>query len=608
MKTNALVSQLKAVLVLLLAALLHSDTQAQPLIHYTFNDGDLTDISGYCNDGTLLGAANVVEDPERGMVLEIAGDGMFAEGPFPFTTAFTLSAWIKLDIPRSGRAFFGGTPWTFRTDNQGGSEHHWIEFRYPGLNFLDKFDTRTPDNADGQLDGEWHHYVFVLEESGVATTYFDGLSAPRRDDRERAHDYGGSIGNIFFGTQGETGPNGLSGYMDNIRVYNQALGADEVARLAEEDRDPVPLPAIGKISPFTGSSSVSIDGGITFKTFSDVDIATEDIRLSLNGRDVSSALSFSGDAKSWNVTYGESLAVNQVYNVEITVTNENGTGSALLSFDTIDPESGLVIEAEDYNFEGGKFFNAPVLCNDFSGVTDDCYFDRQSTPNIDVFDSNGGDDTKEEDPADDLATYRFLDEFETGPSGDTPRIRFVEAPDGTNGPIRDYDVDTLGAGDWANYTRTFPEGNYNVFLRAQAGSDLTVRLSKVSNPTTANQTADSLGTFELSSGGYAFTALTDAGQAASITLSGTETLRLTAENADNNLLLNYLLLVEATEAPSSPATLNISQSGTSIEITWDTSGTLQSATTLNGPFVDIADATSPYTTTANGTRFFRVQE
>ena len=303
----------------------------------------------------------------------------------------------------------------------------------------------------------------------------------------------------------------------------KALGPDEIARLADEDRDPVPLPAIGKISPFSKSSSVPIDSGISFKTFSDSDIATEDIRLSLNGRDVSSALTFTGDPKTWNVAYNEPLIVNQVYSVEITVANENGTGSTSLSFDTIDPEAGLVIEAEDYNFDGGKFFSDPILCNDFSGVKNDCYFDRQSRPNIDVFDSNGGDDTKEEDPSDDLATYRFLDEFETGPSADTIRARFANASDGANGPIRDYDVDTLAAGDWANYTRTFAEGRYNVFLRAQASSDLTVSLSKVTNPTSVNQSAENLGVFELASGGYAFAALTNDGHPASINLSGTET-------------------------------------------------------------------------------------
>ena len=85
-------------------------------------------------------------------------------------------------------------------------------------------------------------------------------------------------------------------------------------------------------------------------------------------------------------------------------------------------------------------------------------------------------------------------------------------------------------------------------------------------------------------------------------------LRLTADNADNNLLLNYLLLVDATELAPSPATLKISRSGTSVEITWDTSGTLQAADTLNGPFSDVVGATSPYTTLANETKFFQVRE
>lgn len=593
---------------LAVAAICSNSTQAQPLMHYTFNEGDTADISGYCNDGVLLGAAAIVEDPERGMVMEIDGSGMLSEGPFPFTTSFTLSAWIKIDQPRSGRAFFGGPAWTFRTDNQGGSEHHWIEFRYPGQNFLDKFDTRTADNEEGQLDGEWHHYIFVLEETGVATTYFDGVSAPRRDNKERAHDYGGIVENIFFGTQNAGGTNALLGYMDNIRVYNRALSPDEVVTLASEDRDPVLIPGIGKISPFTKSSSVPLDSGITFKTFSDDDIPSENISLKLNGRDVSSDLIVTGSPNAKDVTYDQPLKVNSVYKVEISVTNKNGTGIGGTTFDTIDPAAGMVIEAEDYNFDGGEFFDNPILCNDFSAVKDDCYFDRQSAPNIDVFDSNGADDTKPEDANDDLATYRFLDEFETGPTSDTIRPRFADAPAGANGEIRDYDVDTLSAGDWANYTRTFEDGNYTVFLRASAGAEMTVSLGKVTNPTTPNQSVTPLGTFNLESGGYAFSALTDdSGAEIPISLSGTETLRITTDNADNNLLLNYLLLVEAVESQN-PATLTISRSGESVDITWDTAGRLQSAADVAGPYTDVAGATSPHTTTADGTTFFRVQE
>ena len=134
--------------------------QAQPLAQYTFNDGTANDVSGNGFDGVLLGTAAIVTDPERGQVLQINQSGMQADGPFKITTSFTLSAWIKLDVPRTGRYYFGG-PWQFRMDEQGGS-WAWVEFRYPNGAFVDKFDTRSVDSPDGQLDGQWHHIAIVV--------------------------------------------------------------------------------------------------------------------------------------------------------------------------------------------------------------------------------------------------------------------------------------------------------------------------------------------------------------------------------------------------------------------------------------------------------------
>ena len=215
-------------IVILLGASLAS-VQAQPLAHYTFDDGTTTDISGNGYDGILLGSAAVVDDPERGMVLQINQSGMQVDGPFEITTSFTLSAWVKLDVPRTGRYYFGG-PWWFRTDNQGSTEHYWIEVRYPQGNFLNKVDTRVEGNAQGQLDGQWHHLVLMLPEDGAFKAYFDGVEAPFRDANPvREHDFGGAVGPLFFGTENADGGNAIAGHMDDIRVYNYAVTPEELA-------------------------------------------------------------------------------------------------------------------------------------------------------------------------------------------------------------------------------------------------------------------------------------------------------------------------------------------------------------------------------------------
>ena len=64
--------------------------EAQPLVHYTFNNGTATDLSGNGFEGTLLGSAAIVDDAERGKVMQINGSGLQTNGPLPFTTSFMV--------------------------------------------------------------------------------------------------------------------------------------------------------------------------------------------------------------------------------------------------------------------------------------------------------------------------------------------------------------------------------------------------------------------------------------------------------------------------------------------------------------------------------------
>lgn len=221
--------------------------QAQPLAQYTFNDGTPSDVSGNGLDGVLLGSAAIVPDPERGQVLQINQSGMQADGPFAVTTSFTLCAWIKLDVPLTGRDYFAGPLW-IRADDQGGSPRHWFEINTTQnpRQFFDKFDTTSTGVSEGILDGQWHHVAFVLEESGEYSVYFDGDALASRDGAVAPHDYGGEVGPLFCGAGNDSGSNGLSGYMDDIRVYNYAVSEGEIPGLmiegsgTQQAHDPLP--------------------------------------------------------------------------------------------------------------------------------------------------------------------------------------------------------------------------------------------------------------------------------------------------------------------------------------------------------------------------------
>jgi hypothetical protein len=82
-------------------------------------------------------------------------------------------------------------------------------------------------------------------------------------------------------------------------------------------------------------------------------IATQSIRLLLNGADVSASLVVTGDATNRAVRYS-GLASNTIYSGTIIASDNAGRGvTNNFSFDTFVRSGVLVIEAEDYNYGDG---------------------------------------------------------------------------------------------------------------------------------------------------------------------------------------------------------------------------------------------------------------
>jgi len=271
------------VTILVWLGLLGVAAQAQPLAQYTFNDGSPADVTGNGYDGVLLGDAAVVADAERGQVLQINQSGMQLDGPFEITTSFTLSSWFKLEVPRTGRFYFGG-PWQFRTDNQGDPEHYWVEIRYPNGTFQDKLDTRSPDNPEGQLDGQWHHLALVLQEDGTFRPYIDGVLAPVRDNKNQAHDFGGALTPIFIGTQNDAGGNAIMGSMDDVRIYNYAVAEEDIPGLMVEGAG-----AEYASSPIPGSGATDVDRDVLLQWQPGSTSVSRNVYLGTSLADVNSA-------------------------------------------------------------------------------------------------------------------------------------------------------------------------------------------------------------------------------------------------------------------------------------------------------------------------------
>ena len=87
------------------------------------------------------------------------------------------------------------------------------------------------------MNGTWHQYT-VTYKAGAVTLYVDGVekatgtAAADQLDAMAAFEFGGLVNNSYFALtkeqQVQSSPNRLYGYMDEIKVYNVALSADDV--------------------------------------------------------------------------------------------------------------------------------------------------------------------------------------------------------------------------------------------------------------------------------------------------------------------------------------------------------------------------------------------
>jgi hypothetical protein len=149
--------------------------------------------------------------------------------------------------------------------------------------------------------------------------------------------------------------------------------------------------------------------------------------------------------------------------------------------------------------------------------------------------------------------YRLNDAGDLGNevTGDVLREQYTTAS--TN----DYDIGWTAASQWANYTRTYPTGVFNVIMRGSSpsGQEDAARLMLVtSGEGTSNQTTTVLGQFNVPQTGgwqvYTMVPMVDTnGNPAAITNSGkVQTFKLYEDNGGWNA--NFLMLVPV--SPVSP--------------------------------------------------------
>jgi hypothetical protein len=205
------------------------------------------------------------------------------------------------------------------------------------------------------------------------------------------------------------------------------------------------------------------------------------------------------------------LAAGIIYSNVIIVRDNSGQGTTnTFLFDTFSTNGALIVEAEDYNFGNGQFQdNPPVSGLDPTGAQinggGSGYYGNTGAPDVDFSDTDSTPDTDE-------SQYRLTDGVGTTQNlfaGDTPR------PDHVAAGVPDYTIWRMLAGEWLNYTRTFPAGRWNVYLRTSSQAREDVRFDQVTGDRTQpNQTKVLKGMFLVpntgSSSRFRYVPLTDA--------------------------------------------------------------------------------------------------
>ena len=303
------------------------------------------------------------------------------------------------------------------------------------------------------------------------------------------------------------------------------------------------IPSVTSLVPASGTNFASAATGITavIKPAGENDIVADSVLLQINAETVNGA-TLTKTPEGTRIEYAP-LEDGTIYEARLMATTEAGAQlDHHWRFDTfstsdLEPPETVVIEAENYNFDSGKYLEnaAPGTYRDKFGEFDVDYFDLDTS-------------VQSELRFDDFVGMRpLLVDI------DPEEIIVDTVRPGVNSDD-DYVVSRTEAGEWLNYTRQFPPADYNVYLRTASLAPQEVLLDVVTGATESNQTLQRLGKFVIHStvSGQSFEyfqLLSDEGAPATVSLAGEQSLRLTIGGDDgqfetkHTLFLNYLMLI-----------------------------------------------------------------
>lgn len=207
--------------------------------HWSFDkadvEGDIIKDAWGNNDGTMVGGPTVVEG-KVGEALELNGADQYvdvghpADGSLDFgqNIDFTIAAWIKVsETPADqytivSKGDRGDSPRILFKIN--GDLAYITIANEPGGGQKPDFTSNTP-----VVDGEWHYVAFVADRRNATMIYVDGVLDAQGIGSD-ATDVN-TQSPLYIGKSHQDGNDPrrfLEGLIDEVSIYNRALGENEI--------------------------------------------------------------------------------------------------------------------------------------------------------------------------------------------------------------------------------------------------------------------------------------------------------------------------------------------------------------------------------------------
>uniref|UniRef100_UPI0025F628B9 LamG-like jellyroll fold domain-containing protein n=1 Tax=uncultured Candidatus Kuenenia sp. TaxID=1048336 RepID=UPI0025F628B9 len=344
-----------------------TDTSSGLQAYYTFDEGSgttATDSSGNNRDGTITGATWTTG--KIGGALNFDGNG-YVTIPGMNYDEISVSAWFNKNTSGTN-VVFGG--WRYNADVQ--LQEGFDMFFSSGMPDRLKFTlvtkntggTRTSKTATKDFtesNGSWYHVVGTYNmTTGEQKLYVDGQLVDTQ-----THPTGNAIvpltnrDYMAIGTR-YTDWGFFSGSIDEVRIYNQALNAEEVLSLFNNDIvfDTTP-PTVIATSPVSNATEVAVDSTI-IATFSEAidasSITTDTFLVSDSSGNIGGTISYSDTTATF--TPSGPLAYSTTYTVTVTTGVRDVSGNAMTdnyicSFTTTE-DGGISGQQAYYKFDEGS--------------------------------------------------------------------------------------------------------------------------------------------------------------------------------------------------------------------------------------------------------------